>query len=168
MTIIDSRQWFGAIIAWINVNSLRPRQNRGHFADDIFKCIFLNKNVWIAIKISLKFVPKGPVNNIPALVQIKAWRRPGDKPLSEAMLVSLPTHIYASLCPNELMLTKIPGAIWRHCASMTWDAMKMPSALPPRPIPTTPQPSIITTKPDNQINVHCFWNNYWSYGPNIV
>ena len=46
----------------------------------IFKCIFLNENVSIAIKISLKFVPKVSINNIPALVQIMAWRRPGDKP----------------------------------------------------------------------------------------
>ena len=61
--------------------------------DAIFKCIFLNENVWIPIKISLKFVPKGPINNIPALVEIMAWRRPGDKPLSEPMMVSLPTHI---------------------------------------------------------------------------
>ena len=67
--------------------------NRRHFADDIFKCIFLNENVWIPTKISLKFVPKGPINNIPALVQIMAWRRPGDKPLSEPMMVSFPTHI---------------------------------------------------------------------------
>ena len=74
-------------------NSLRPRPNRRHFADDILKCIFLNENVWISIKISLKFVPKGPINNIPALVQIMAWRRPGDKPLSEPMMVRLPTHI---------------------------------------------------------------------------
>ena len=74
-------------------NTLRPRQNGRHFADDIFKCIFLNENVSIAVKISLKFVPKGPINNIPALVQIMAWRRPGDKPLSEPMMVSLPTHI---------------------------------------------------------------------------
>ena len=63
---------------------------------DIFKCIFLNENVWISIKISLKFVPKGPINNIPALVQIMACRRPGDKPLSEAMMVNLPTHICIS------------------------------------------------------------------------
>ena len=76
-----------------DINSLRPRQNGRHFADAIFKCIFLNENVWIPIKISLKFVPKGPFNDIPALVQIMAWRRPGDKPLSEPMLVSLPTHI---------------------------------------------------------------------------
>ena len=45
------------------------------------------------IKVSLKFVPRGLINNIPALVQILAWRRPGDKPLSEPMMVSLPTHI---------------------------------------------------------------------------
>ena len=75
------------------INSLRPRQNRRHFADDIFQCIFLNENVWISIKISLKFVPKGPINNIPALVQIMAWRRPGDKPLSEPMMVRSTTHI---------------------------------------------------------------------------
>ena len=77
----------------VAINTLRPRQNGRHFADDIFKCIFVNENVCILIKISLKFVPKGPINNIPVLVQIMAWRRPGDKPLSEPMLVSLPTHI---------------------------------------------------------------------------
>ena len=45
------------------------------------------------MQISLKFIPKGPINNIPALIQIMAWRRPGDKPLSEPMMVSLLTHI---------------------------------------------------------------------------
>ena len=69
------------------------RQNGCHFADDIFKCIFLNENVWIPVKISLKFVPKGPINSIPALVQIMAWRRPGGKPLSEPMMISLLTHL---------------------------------------------------------------------------
>ena len=73
--------------------TLRPRQNGRHIADDIFNCIFLNENVWILIKISLKFVPKDPMNNIPALVQIMAWRRPGDKPLSAPMMVNLLTHI---------------------------------------------------------------------------
>ena len=75
------------------INSLRPSQNGRHFADDIFNSIFLNENVWTPIKISLKFVPKGLINNIPALVQIMAWRRPGDKPLSEPVAVNLPTHI---------------------------------------------------------------------------
>ena len=49
-------------------NTLRPRQNGRYFPDDIFKRIFLNENVPISIKISLKFVPMGPIKNIPALV----------------------------------------------------------------------------------------------------
>ena len=69
------------------------RQNRRHFPDDSFKWIFLNENVWNSIEVSLKFVPKGPINNIPALVQVMAWRRPGDKQLSEPMIVSLLTHV---------------------------------------------------------------------------
>ena len=76
-----------------SINTLRPRQNDRLFAGDTFKHIFLNENNKISIKISLKFVPKGPINNIPAMVQIMAWRRPGDKPLSEPMVVSLLTHI---------------------------------------------------------------------------
>ena len=75
------------------INTLRPRQNGRHFADDIFKCIFLNENVWIPIEISLKFIPKGPINNIAALFQIMAWRRSGDKPLSEPMMIKVPTDI---------------------------------------------------------------------------
>ena len=78
---------------WLIVNTLRPRSNRHHIADDIFKCIFYNENVLISIKTSLKFNPKGPINNILALVQIMAWRRPGDKPLSEPMVIILLTHI---------------------------------------------------------------------------
>ena len=74
-------------------NTLRPRQNGRHFADDIFKCIFFNENISISIKISLQFVLKGPINNIPALVQIMAWRWSGDKPLSEPRMKSLLTHI---------------------------------------------------------------------------
>ena len=55
-------------------------------ADDIFKRIFFNENITILIQISLKFVPNGPIDNNPALVQVMAWRRTGDKPLSEPML----------------------------------------------------------------------------------
>ena len=85
---------------WVN-NTLRPRQNGRRFPDDIFKCIFLNENVLILMKIPLKFVPKGPINDIPALVQKMAWHRSGDKPLSEPMMVSY-WRIYASLGLNEL------------------------------------------------------------------
>ena len=50
-------------------------KNGRHFPDDTFKRIFFNENVSISIKISLNFVPKSPINNIPAV------------------MVSLPTHI---------------------------------------------------------------------------
>ena len=62
-------------------------------ADDNLKCILLNKNDIIPIQISLKFVPKNPIDYKPVLVQVMAWRRTGDKPLPELMLTSLLTHI---------------------------------------------------------------------------
>ena len=81
--------------------TLSPKQNGLHFANDTFKLIFLNENDNISIKVSLKFVPKLPLNNIPALVQIMAWCRPGDKPFAEPMVVILPT-LFTSLGLNEL------------------------------------------------------------------
>ena len=74
------------------LNTLRPRQNGHHFPYVISNGVF-NENIWISIKISLKFVTRGQINNSPSLVQIMAWRRPGDKPLSEPMMVSLLTHV---------------------------------------------------------------------------
>ena len=68
-------------------NTLRPRQNGRRFADDTFIRIFLNENARISITISLEFVLKGPINNIPALVQMMV------QPLAEPMTVSLLTHI---------------------------------------------------------------------------
>ena len=59
----------------------------------IFQTTFSDAFTWMKIYEILKFVPKGSINNIPALGQIMAWRRPGDKPLSEPMMDSLPTHI---------------------------------------------------------------------------
>ena len=81
---------------------MRSRQNVHRFSNDIFKCIFMNENVRRSIKIPVKFVPKGPINNIPALVQIMAWRRSGHKPLSEPIIVYW--RIYASLGLNKLMV----------------------------------------------------------------
>ena len=75
------------------INTLRPRQNGRHFPYDIFKWILLYENVWISVNISLKFVLRGPSNNIPTLVRVMTWRRPGDKPLSGQMMVRLPPHI---------------------------------------------------------------------------
>ena len=80
-------------------NTLRPRQNGRHFADNIFKCNFFNENVWTLIKISMNYFPKGPIiNNILTLAQIMAWCRSGDKPLSEPMMVSLLTNICINIC----------------------------------------------------------------------
>ena len=56
-------------------------QNGCHFAGDIFKCIFFNEKGWISI--SPRHIPKGPIGNKAALVQMMAWRQTGDEPLSE-------------------------------------------------------------------------------------
>ena len=101
---------------WVGINTLRPRRNEQHFADDIFKRIFFKANVWISIKISLQFVPRGPINNIPALVQIMAWRRSGDKPLSELIMVSLPTHI----CVTRAQWVNSFGRVMHICVSKNW------------------------------------------------
>ena len=69
--------------------TLRPRQNGRHFADDVFKCFFLNENAWISPEVSLAFVHSVWIINIPPLVQIMARRRPGAKTLSPPMMVSL-------------------------------------------------------------------------------
>ena len=95
---MDYGLWITVVIAnnwrhWVREKWLK-------WPNDIFKCIFLNENIRISIKISLKFVPNAPIDNMPSLVQIMAWRQSGDKSLSETMMVSL--HIYASLDINEL------------------------------------------------------------------
>ena len=66
-------------------NSCSPGENDRDFAVDVFRCIFVNKNYCILIKISLKFVPKSPIDNKTALVQmyLRLFRA---KPLSEPML----------------------------------------------------------------------------------
>ena len=69
--------------------------------DDNFNCNFLNENDRIPIQISLKFVHWSPIDNKPALVQVMAWRRRGDKPLPEPML------------------TQFTDAYMRHSASMS-------------------------------------------------
>ena len=79
--------------ALYKLTHLPPGQNVHHFADDTFRCTFLNENVRILINISLNFVPKGPINNIPALVQMMAWPRIGNKTLSEPLLIGF-TNAY--------------------------------------------------------------------------
>ena len=63
-----------------------PSTNDHLFAGNIFRYIFMNENFCILMRISLKFVPKGPIDNKWALVQVMAWRRTGDNLLPEPML----------------------------------------------------------------------------------
>ena len=115
------------------VNTLRPRQNGCHFQDDILKWIFLNENAWITIKISLTLVLRGLINNIPALVQMMAWHRPGDKPLSEPMMVVywrkyaflglnelrvLPFHVLQAVCGREEGTLCIGERAWGERAQL--------------------------------------------------
>ena len=72
-----------------NINSSPPWQNGLRFADDILRCIFVNEKFRILMKLLLKFVPMGPFDSNPALVQIMAWHRIGDTPLSEPMLTRI-------------------------------------------------------------------------------
>ena len=96
-----------------DVVQLLKRQNGCHFADDNFKRIFSNENVRISIKISLKFVPRGPINNNPSLVQIMAWRRSGDNPLSEPVMESLLAHICVTR-PQWVNSLWSSDVIWRQ------------------------------------------------------
>ena len=118
-----------------HLNSLRPRQNGRLFADDTLKRIFLNENIRILTTNSLKFVPKGLINNIPALILIMAWRRPGDKPLSEPMLVRSLTHICVT---RPQWVNTIPTIICRNlhpcrCISFVTEHLYQPQGVPRRP-----------------------------------
>ena len=84
------------------VNSVRPsdafmRQETWLSVACSVPIHYLNQ-CWIPIvvKISPRFVPKGPTNNIPALVKIMAWRRPGDKPLSEPVIGPVTANVSES------------------------------------------------------------------------
>ena len=76
-----------------------------------------NENIWISIKMSPKFIPKGPINNIPALVHIMAWRQTGDKPLSETMVIILLMHICVTL---RHQFTLYSHHYWNYLIDAKW------------------------------------------------
>ena len=82
VTSVTSSLWR----TFLTLTQLPLDKMAANLADDIFRCIFMNEKFCILIEISLKFVPKGPFNNNPALVQLMAWRQIGNKPLFEPML----------------------------------------------------------------------------------
>ena len=73
-------------------------------ADDNYKCIFMNENDRILIRISLKCITRSPIDSKPALVQVMARRQTGKKPVSELMLNPVNWHIYSALVGDELVL----------------------------------------------------------------
>ena len=75
---------------------------------------FFNENVWMSLKISLNFIPKILINNIAVLVQIMAWRWPGEKPLSEPMMARLLMHICVTR-PQWVSMVKMSSRkFWRQ------------------------------------------------------
>ena len=95
------------------MNTLRPRQDGRHFQTTFSDGFSWMKLYEFRTKISLKFVPSGPINNIPALFQIMAWCRSGDMTLSEPMMVSLLTHI--CITRPQWVSIWIPEQNWWHC-----------------------------------------------------
>ena len=90
----------GEISQHIEAETKWPTFHIRHFQMHFLEWKYIN-----SINISLKFVPGGQINNITALVQIMAWRRVGDKPLSEPMMVSLLMHI----CVTRPQLVNMTG-----------------------------------------------------------
>ena len=92
-------------------NMWRPRQNG---------VIFRNGNVWISIWISLEFVTKSPINKVQALIQRMAWCRPSDKPLSEPLMVRLPTRICVTRPQWVILLDTLLQSMVAGNVNVSW------------------------------------------------
>ena len=106
-------QCFRLITVSSRVNSFLPGQIGRHFADDIFKRLLMNEKLCISIRISLKFVPKGPIDNKSALVQVMAWCRTGNKLLPEPMMSQF-TDAYMRHKGDELTVHFLTQINWNE------------------------------------------------------
>ena len=94
MTVLKIlRRMTESFICDLGNSSPHPGQNGLHLADDLFKYTYMKQKSCVFIRISLKFIPKGPIDNDSALVLVKACRRAGGKPLPEPMLTQF-TDVY--------------------------------------------------------------------------
>ena len=100
--------WRHRNLIGLEVNTLKPSQMAA-----ILQKTYSNASpyVWILIEISIKFVPKDPIHNNPALVEIMVKRRSGGNPLSEPMMVASPTHICVTR-PQWVKVTKVFARSW--------------------------------------------------------
>ena len=78
---------------WISIFVNILWQNSRHFLSDIFKHIFSSKNIGISILISRSVFCS--IDTSVESIEIIAWCRSGDKPLSELMMTTI-TQSYAS------------------------------------------------------------------------
>ena len=83
------------------VNTLRPGQDGRHFGRQHFRLHFLEWNFFNFTQNFTEICYLDLIDNMSALVQIMAWPRTGDKPLSEAMLLCC-VDAYVSLSLNKL------------------------------------------------------------------
>ena len=77
------------------------------------------KNIWIFLKVSLKFVLKVGID-IPPLVKIMAWCPPGDKPLSRPVVQIIPWRWPDNKPLSAPMMVYLTEAYKRHLASVIW------------------------------------------------
>ena len=89
---------------------------------NIFKDNLLNRNIWISIKHSLKFVPMGPIDNSSSLVQVMAWRRTSDKPLSEPMMAQF-SDAYMPQWVDKICTCTPPGP-WFNITTLPYQYRK--------------------------------------------
>ena len=160
MFILPRLQVFLLIIfslCQMTVNTLKPRQNSHHFADDIFICIFLKESAWISIKVLLEFAPLRPVCNILELLQIMDWRRSVAKPLSDPIMVRSPIHIcvtrpqwdnWGLVCQKQIYKAWVSNDGAQYSVGCTYSSMSY------KPTSST-MPSI--GMPQRKQNFNKFW-----------
>ena len=107
---------------YYSINTLRPRQNGSHFADAIFKGIFLNENTLIPITVSLKFIPKGPIHNIPVLFQIMPGADQATSHYLQQWWLMLPKHI------------RITQPRWVNSLNPVWSSICRAQSTDPEPV----------------------------------
>ena len=106
--------------------TLNPEHNCQHFVDDIFKKILLNENNYILIQISLKFVPRGLIENKSALIQTGAWCWTGNMSVPEPVMTVIDTVYYKKI--NKKGKKWVPSKSLQPCLNQ-WYQLVMPHTI---------------------------------------
>ena len=127
-------------------------------ADNILRCIFMTEKFYI-LKISLKFVPKGPVDKKTAWVQIMAWRQ-----RCQAIIWSnaapIHWHIWGTI--GRLLNSSRPcDAIWLHRSGSAMGQVMAGCLMAPSHYMIQFQPSI------SEVLLHSSEGNFTGNAQNI-